>query len=256
MPRPGPGGEALPAAPAPARTGRPGRIDHHVADFAGEAGGAHLDLPVDHDPAPDAGPEGHQDDVVKTGRGAEAVLGQHGEVGVVLDEHPATGQPTTDELGPVHPVRLGQIGGEAEPALAIDHPRGAHPHGRTGRVQRLIEIRHHDGHGIGHVTTDDLPGPSGRGDAGLADDPVGRVEGDAEDLGASDVDPVGDAGTAGGAGALAHEVDSTRAFSSRMAMDMIRLVARILMKPGMGTRSSASRWYVTSVPPASPGSKT
>ena len=68
------------------------------------------------------------------------------------------------------------------------------------------------------------------------------LEGDAEDLGAPDVDPVGDAGTAGGAGALAHEVDSTRAFSSRMAMAMIRLVARILMKPGMGTRSSASRW--------------
>ena len=48
--------------------------------------------------------------------------------------------------------------------------------------------------------------------------------------------------SAGWAGALVHEVDSTRAFSSRIAMAMIRLVARILMNPGMGTRSSASRW--------------
>ncbi len=50
--------------------------------------------------------------------------------------------------------------------------------------------------------------------------------------------------------------DSILAFRSRSAYVMIRLVARILMKPGMGTRSSASRWYVTSVPPPSAGSKT
>ncbi len=68
-----------------------------------------------------------------------------------------------------------------------------------------------------------------------------RLEGDAEDLGPADIDAVGDVG-----GRVApvgsHEVDSTRAFSSRMAVAMMRLVARILMKPGMGTRNSASRW--------------
>ena len=192
----------------------------------------------------------------KPGCRAEAVLGQHGEIGVVLDEHPAAGQPTAHELGPVDAMGLGQVGGETEPAAPVDHPRGAHPHRRIGRAQRLVEIGHHDGDGVSHVTADDLPRPRRSGHAGFADDAVGRVEGEPEDLGASDVDPVGDAGTAGGAGALAHEVDSTRAFSSRMAMDMMRLVARIFMKPGMGTRSAASRWYVTSVPPASPGSKT
>ncbi len=36
--------------------------------------------------------------------------------------------------------------------------------------------------------------------------------------------------------------DSTRAFRSRRAMDMMRLWARILMKPGSGTFISTSRW--------------
>ena len=39
-----------------------------------------------------------------------------------------------------------------------------------------------------------------------------------------------------------HAVDSTRAFSSRRAIDMMRLWARILMKPGSGTFISTSRW--------------
>ena len=39
-----------------------------------------------------------------------------------------------------------------------------------------------------------------------------------------------------------HAVDSTRAFSSRRAIDMMRLWARILMNPGRGTFISTSRW--------------
>ena len=39
-----------------------------------------------------------------------------------------------------------------------------------------------------------------------------------------------------------HAVDSTRAFSSRRAIDMMRLWARILMNPGSGTFISTSRW--------------
>ena len=83
--------------------------------------------------------------------------------------------------------------------------------------------------------------PRRGGDPGLGHDRVGAVEGDAEDLGPADVDAVGDAGGRR-APVRGHEVDSTRAFSSRMAVAMMRLVARILMKPGIGTRSSASRW--------------
>ena len=81
-----------------------------------------------------------------------------------------------------------------------------------------------------------------RRDPGLGDDVVGGAEGDAQDLGAADVDAVGHVGGRTAAPVRSHEMDSTRAFSSRMAVAMMRLVARILMKPGMGTRSSASRW--------------
>ena len=82
-----------------------------------------------------------------------------------------------------------------------------------------------------------------------------RVERHTQDLGPADVDAVGHVGGRW-APVRRHELDSTRAFSSRMAVAMMRLVARILMNPGMGTRSSASTWYVTSVPPSPLGSKT
>ena len=107
--------------------------------------------------------------------------------------------------------------------------------------QGAVEAGDHLGHGGGDVAAHDVAGPLRRGDPGLGHDGVGAVQGDAENLGPADVDAVGHAG-----GPLApvgsHESDSTRAFSSRMAVAMMRLVARILMKPGMGTRSSASRW--------------
>ena len=110
--------------------------------------------------------------------------------------------------------------------------------------------------GLGHMAADDLPRAGRSRDTRLTHHLVVRAERDAEHLGAPDVDPVGHAGLAVPGRAGGHEVDSTRAFSSRMAVAMMRLVARILMNPGMGTRSSASRWYVTSVVPPSPASKT
>ncbi len=123
-------------------------------------------------------------------------------------------------------------------------------------AQGAVELVGDQRDGVGDVAAPDLAAARRGGDARLADDVVVGAERDAEHLGAADVDPVGHAGRVGPARARTHEVDSTRAFSSRMAVDMMRLVARILMNPGMGTRSSASRWYVTSVVPPSPGSKT
>ena len=201
----------------------------------------------------------------------QSVLRQDGEVGVVLNEDGPAGQFATDQLVPVDPLGLRQVGGEAEPAVTVDHAGGADADRRgdglrpgqrpkrmpdAGRTagDRPVEVGHHLGHRLGDVAADDVPGAPRGGDPGLGDDGVGAVQGDAEDLGPADVDAVGDAGVRRAA-VRGHEVDSTRAFSSRMAVAMMRLVARILMKPGMGTRSSASRWYVTSVPPPSPGSK-
>ena len=96
-----------------------------MADLAGEPGRAHLHPAVDHDAAADAGAQGDHDHVVVAPGGAEAVLGQDGEVGVVLDHDAAAGQPVADELRPVDAVRLGQVGREAEPALPVDHARCA-----------------------------------------------------------------------------------------------------------------------------------
>src|SRR5439155_814581 len=46
------------------------------------------------------------------------------------------------------------------------------------------------------------------------------------------------------------QMDSTRRLSSRRAVPMILASARRLTKPGMGIRSSTSKWYVTRVPPS------
>ncbi len=206
--------------------------------------------PVDNEAPADPGPQRDHHDVTEAAGRSQAVLGQHGEVGVVLDQERATGQPGADQLVPVHALGLRQVGGEAQPAPAVDHARGTHTDRALARRrpprwwQRVwrCEVGDHLGHGRGHVAADDGPGPGGGGDSGLGDDVVGRAERHAEDLGPADVDAVGDVGGRR-IPARSHEVvDSTRAFSSRMAVAMMRLVARILMKPGMGTRSSASTW--------------
>ncbi len=92
------------------------------------------------------------------------------------------------------------------------------------------------------MAADDVTLAGRCGDTGLGDDVVGGAECDTQDLGAADVDAVGHVGGRTAAPVRSHEMDSTRAFSSRMAVVMMRLVARILMKPGMGTRRAASTW--------------
>ena len=62
-PEAAPRGEALPAPPLAARTRRPGRVDHHVADLAGEARRPPHDVPAGDDTAPDAGAERDHDGV-------------------------------------------------------------------------------------------------------------------------------------------------------------------------------------------------
>ena len=228
-----------------------------MPDFAGEARGPDLDPTVEHDATPDAGTQGDHHDVAVAAGGAQAVLGQHREVGVVLDHDPASRQPVADELGPVDPVGLGQVGREAQAAVPVQHARRAHADGHvTGGGELPIEVVDDLRHRVADMAADNARAAGRRGDTRLRDDVVGGAEGDAEDLGAADVDAVGHVGGRTAAPVRSHEMDSTRAFSSRMAVAMMRLVARILMKPGMGTRRVASTWYVTSVPPSPLGSKT
>ncbi len=252
------GGEALPAAVAPAGTGWAVGVDDHVPDFAGEARRAHLDAVVHHDAAADARAERDHHDVVEAAGGTQAMLGQDGEVGVVLDDDPPPGEAVADQGGPVHAVRLRQVGREAQPAVAVDHARRTDADRCRIRAgsEAVVELSGDQRDGLGDMAPHDLPRAGRGGNARLAHHLVAGSQRDAEDLGATDVDPERHAGTVVPGRAGAHDVDSTRAFSSRMAVAMMRLVARILMNPGIGTRNSASRWYVTSVVLPSPASKT
>ncbi len=132
--------------------------------------------------------------------------------------------------------------------MPVDHSGRTHADrwcpvapGDRGRADGPVQLGHHGGDRVGHVVSGDGVRAARSGRAGLGHDPAVGAERDAEDLGAADVDAVRDAGSRR-VTVMGHDVDSTRAFSSRMAVVMMRLVARILMKPGMGTRSSASRW--------------
>ena len=69
-------GEALPAAPPPARAGRAVRVDDHVPGLPGEAGRAPLQHATRHDAAADAGAERDEHHVVGLIAGADPVLGQ------------------------------------------------------------------------------------------------------------------------------------------------------------------------------------
>ena len=135
-------------------------------------------------------------------------------------------QPTArDLLQAGEGVNQHRVGDQADPGH-----QGADVHGgRRGR-HRAEQWWHGDGRALPsadgpqmieaeQAVQTELLGPDGRGQRG------GRV---VDELGKGDADP--------------QLVDSTRARRSRNAIDMIRLWARILMKPGSGTFISTSRW--------------
>ena len=100
-----------------------------MADLAGEACRADLHPAVGHDAAADPSAQRDHDDVAVTTCRAQTVLGQHGEVGVVLHHHSATGQLGTDQARPVHTVSVGEVGGVAKAPVAVDHAGSTDPHG-------------------------------------------------------------------------------------------------------------------------------
>ena len=173
--QPGTRGETLPAAAATARAGRPGRVDHHVADLAGEARRADLDAPVDHDAAADAGAEGDHHDVAVPAGGAQAVLGQHGQVGVVLDDDRATRQPSPISSVQSTPWAWGRLGAKRSRPRRSTMPGHAHADrgvGAARRAERVVEFGHDPRHRGGHVAAHDRAAPGRRGDPGLGDDVV------------------------------------------------------------------------------------
>ena len=134
-PQAGTRGIPLPAATTAARARWAGRVDHHVPDLPGEPRRAHLDAPVDHDAAADAGSEGDHHHMAEPAGRAQPVLGQHGQVGVVVHQHDPAVQPLRQQRGPVDALALGQVRCEDEPTLPVDHAGHAHTHrGTPGSV--------------------------------------------------------------------------------------------------------------------------
>ena len=76
-----------PVVGAVALAGRAVLVDHHVAELAGRADRAAVQLAAEDQPAADPGADRQQHRLVGAPRGARAVLGQRGQVGVVVDEH-------------------------------------------------------------------------------------------------------------------------------------------------------------------------
>jgi len=160
-------------------------------------------------------------------RRPEPVLGQHGEVGIVLDEDRPAPQSAADQLGPVDSVRLGQVGSEAQPPLAIDHAGRAHADRRRTVVvagaladapgERAVELVDHGGHGVGDVAAHNGAAAARGGQTRLGHDVIAGTQGHAQDLGPADVDAVRRAGALRWAGARVHEVDSILALRSRSA---------------------------------------
>src|SRR6478735_780765 len=80
------GGVLLPAALVTALAPDAVGYDAHVPELARDAVATADDPPVEHDAPADAGAEVDHDQVALAAAGAEAVLGPHGGVGVVVDE--------------------------------------------------------------------------------------------------------------------------------------------------------------------------
>ena len=95
--------------------------DRHVADLGGETAPARQEAPVGHDPAADAGAHRDVDDVGEAAAGAEAPLGERGDVGVVLQPD-LEAQPRRQEVAQRHVAPAGQ-------GRRVVHDAG-------GRVQR------------------------------------------------------------------------------------------------------------------------
>jgi hypothetical protein len=97
-----------------------------VADVAGGAVGAAVDLPIDDDPAADARPHLHEQQMVDLGP-VGPVLPQRHDVDVVVDEHRdrvAVGEPLRDRV-PVPARHDRRVAGTA--GRVLDRPRHPDP---------------------------------------------------------------------------------------------------------------------------------
>ena len=124
-----PAGVGLHAAPAAAGAELAAVDHHHVADLAGGAVGAHVELAAEDQGAADPRAGEHHQQVVEAAAGAEAVLGQGGHGHVVVDHHPLDPEGAGDHRAERHRVaEPGEVGRPEQVAgLLVDPAGGADP---------------------------------------------------------------------------------------------------------------------------------
>ena len=184
--------EHLDAPLGTAMAQRPGRIEDGVAHLAGEPTGALQRPPVDEDAGADAHPPEQVDDVVVAAGTAAAVLGEHGQVGVVPDRHRQFRDGLLHELAErgVVPAEVGSQPDHVRQPLHRSRNADADTHRAHAAAHRLLERRHRIGDLPGELLGRDgagrhgehLPGqhpaadPDGRGDDAVHVDVDGHHE--------------------------------------------------------------------------------
>ena len=116
-------GEGLEAAVGAALAGRPGRVDGDVAELRTEAMRAAEQLAVDEDAAADAYLAKHADKILELARDSLPVLGERGEVRLVVGAHGQARQPRRHLVGhaDVRPAEVRRP--EQRPGLRLDEAR-------------------------------------------------------------------------------------------------------------------------------------
>ena len=140
-------GEGLEAAVGAALARRPGRVDRDVAELRAEAMGAAEQLTVDEDAATDADLTEHADKVFELACHSLPVLGERGEVRLVVGADGQARQPCRHLFGDadVRPPEIRRP--EQCPGLRLDEARerdgdpGRHQVALCDRVERLPAIR-------------------------------------------------------------------------------------------------------------------
>ena len=115
-------------ARAVALAGQAVHLDHDVAELGAGAGRAAVDLAVEDQAAADPGPDRQHHRVVGAAGGAEEMLGEGGDVGVVVDEDRQPGA-LADELADRQVVDRQVDRGDRDAAVVVDRRRDAETDG-------------------------------------------------------------------------------------------------------------------------------
>ena len=116
--------------------------DDRVSDLAGVPAGADEELVAQHDAAAHAGAEGEERHAVLREPGAQPLLPEGGDVGVVLHQDLASAEALTDPLGEALTHEVGHVGAREHRARgAVEQSRAPDADSLGGPARRLSTER-------------------------------------------------------------------------------------------------------------------